>query len=259
MTSSEQGYPPAGPPTPDQQFKPVFNQEELRVLRECNIESFYYRCVPMAAALTTAAFIAMRKGVLKVSERYGYSPKMLGAALLGYFAGKFSYQNACAEKLMRLPDSPVGEALRKRKGRVGFQESLSMEPGFTVAIPSSDSEPQHPRQPIFDDHRPDLYNEGLDDYERGVTDSLNPYTESNTASPQNYTTYEELRRQNREEYVGRMAEKYRRPLSDLPSDSGSSLPAGYPISPSPPPPQPQPRPSPPRVVKRNQYGDEILD
>ena len=40
-----------------------------------------------------------------------------------------------------------------------------------MAVPTN--EPQqthHPRQPIFDDQRPDFHNEGLDDYERGVTD-----------------------------------------------------------------------------------------
>ncbi|ROT84917.1 hypothetical protein C7M84_021896 [Penaeus vannamei] len=214
---SQQGYPP---PVPDQQFqKPVFNQEELRVLRECNLESFYYRCVPLAAAFTSATYIAMRRGIFKVSEKFGYTPKMLGAAFIGYFAGKLSYQNACAEKLMKLPNSPVGEALRKRKGRLGFQESLSMEPGFSVAFPG-EKDGSGFQQPIFDDHRPDLrdHNEGLDEYQRGVTDSLTPYTEVPLESAQSYTTYEELRRQNREEYVNRMADKYRK----LPADLASS-------------------------------------
>lgn len=58
-----------------------------------------------------------------MSERFGYAPKMIGGAVVGYFLGKVSYQNACAEKLMQLPNSPIGEALRKRKGRLGFQES----------------------------------------------------------------------------------------------------------------------------------------
>lgn len=251
----QQGYSATGSPqpvSPEQQFKPVFNQDELRVLRECNLESFYYRCVPMAAALTTAAYIAMKRGVLKVSDRFGYSPKMLGAAFIGYFAGKFSYQSACAEKLMRLPDSPVGEALRKRKGRMGFQESMNMEPGFSVAIPSNESGPTHPRQTIFDDHRPDLqsHNEGLEDYERGVTDSLTPYTEIIPSSSQQSTSYEEMRRQNREEHIHRMAEKYRKPLPDSSLDSHSNLPAedshGPPARPA-------------RIVKKNQYGDEVYE
>lgn len=58
-----------------------------------------------------------------MSSRFGYAPKMFGAAFVGYFTGKLSYQNVCAEKLMQLPDSPVGEVLRKRKGRLGFQET----------------------------------------------------------------------------------------------------------------------------------------
>ncbi|KAK7083190.1 Ovarian carcinoma immunoreactive antigen (OCIA) [Halocaridina rubra] len=266
-TPTQQGYPPTGSPTSEQQFKPVFNQEELRVLRECNLESFYYRCVPMAAALSAAAFFAMKRGVLKTSERFGYTPKILGASAVGYFLGKFSYQNACAEKLMRLPDSPVGEALRKRKGRVGFQESLNIEPGFSIAMPSPNSEPQHPRQPIYDDHRPDFHNEGLDDYERGVTDSLTPYTEIIPSNPQQSTTYEELRRQNREEYVQRLAEKYRRPVVDSPPESGvSNVTSSFSSqdSLSQPPPPPPPRPVSPAVrapgtIRKNQYGDDIYE
>ncbi|XP_047489504.1 OCIA domain-containing protein 1-like isoform X1 [Penaeus chinensis] len=254
---SPQGYPP---PVPDQQFqKPVFNQEELRVLRECNLESFYFRCVPLAAAFTSATYIAMRRGIFKVSEKFGYTPKMLGAAFIGYFAGKLSYQNACAEKLMKLPNSPVGEALRKRKGRLGFQESLSMEPGFSVAFPG-EKEGSGPQQPIFDDHRPDLrdHNEGLDEYQRGVTDSLTPYTEVPLESAQSYTTYEELRRQNREEYVNRMADKYRK----LPAEPTPEGP-GFGTSHLPEEPQPQAQtfrpPSFRPSVKKNQYGDEVYD
>lgn len=40
--------------------------------------------------------------------------------------------------------------------------------------------------------------------------ALTPYTEVPLESAQSYTTYEELRRQNREEYVNRMADKYRK-------------------------------------------------
>lgn len=47
------------------------------------------------------------------------------AATMGYFVGKLSYQTKCAEKLMTLPNSPLAEALRQRKGKskTGFQEA----------------------------------------------------------------------------------------------------------------------------------------
>ncbi|KAG7161209.1 OCIA domain-containing protein 1-like [Homarus americanus] len=247
----QQGY---SQPSPDQ-FKPVFNQDELRVLRECNRESFYFRSLPIAAALSTTAFVAMRQGIVRVSQKFGYIPKMLGATFVGYFLGKISYQNACAEKLMQLPNSPVGEALRKRKGRLGFQETLGMEPGFSVAFPSSETS-SGTETPIFDDHRPDVrdHNEGLHDYERGVTDSLTPYTEASSSLPQQHTSYQELRRQNREEYINKMAEKYRRPSTD-PLPEGGSPPH---IEESQPP-QPVYRPPPRTTVRKNQYGDEVYE
>ena len=42
---------------------------------------------------------------------------------MGYFLGKFSYQSKCAEMLMRLPNSQLGEALRQKKLKGGFQEA----------------------------------------------------------------------------------------------------------------------------------------
>nr|XP_045596562.1 OCIA domain-containing protein 1-like isoform X1 [Procambarus clarkii] len=238
--------------------RPSFNQEELRVLRECNRESFYYRSVPIAAGLSAATYLAMRQGILKMSSRFGYTPKIIGASFIGYFMGKLSYQGACAEKMMQLPNSPIGEALRKRMGRVGFQETLGMEPGFMLGYPSSELGPPTSDEPIFDDHRPDLrdHNEGLDDYERGVTESLTPYTEASSSASQQYTTYQELRRQNREEHINKMAEKYRRPqTADTLPESGP-LPQGaedyHPIQPT-----HKLQPSIRTTGKKNQYGDDV--
>lgn len=274
--AQQQGYPPQQQ-QPEQPKRPVFNSDELRVLRECNKESFYYRCLPFAFLGTSASYMAMRTGYLNQSARFGYAPKMMGAAIVGYFLGKMSYQNACAEKLMKLPNSPIGEALRKRKGQVGFQESLSLEPGFKM---EEKWECPPGQQPIMEDHRPDLRDrqEGLDDYNR-ITDALAPYTETDAAvAPQNYTTYEELRRQNREEYNKRMEERYRRPqgplndLSPAPSNigptDGSYYPPPTPEGPPPPyvelspgyepsastslsPPISEPR------MRKNKYGDDV--
>ncbi|MCL4135264.1 UNVERIFIED_CONTAM: hypothetical protein GTU68_011635, partial [Idotea baltica] len=101
----------------------TLSQDEIRVLRECNTESFYYRCVPLSTLFSGLAYIGMKNGYLQKSVNYGYIPKMIAAAFLGFFGGKISYQRACEEKIMRLPNSNLAEAFRKRRGQVSFQES----------------------------------------------------------------------------------------------------------------------------------------
>lgn len=54
-------------------------------------------------------------GYLNPNPRYGATPKVFLAVIIGYFMGKFSYQQKCAEKLMHLPNSPIGEMLRQRR------------------------------------------------------------------------------------------------------------------------------------------------
>lgn len=61
------------------------------------------------------------------SPKYGPIPKVVLGVVVGYFAGKFSYQGKCAEKIMRLPNSQLGEMLRKRR-KGGFSEGFSMDP-----------------------------------------------------------------------------------------------------------------------------------
>jgi hypothetical protein len=45
------------------------------------------------------------------------------AAIIGYFLGKISYQSKCAEMMMRLPNSQLGEALRQRRMKGTLQET----------------------------------------------------------------------------------------------------------------------------------------
>ena len=52
---------------------------------------------------------------LQGSPKYGPIPKVALGVVLGYFAGKFSYQTKCAEKIMRIPNSQLGEMLRRRR------------------------------------------------------------------------------------------------------------------------------------------------
>lgn len=39
-----------------------------------------------------------------------------GAAFVGWLVGKVSYRRQCEEKLMKLPNSTIGEALRRKRG-----------------------------------------------------------------------------------------------------------------------------------------------
>ncbi len=62
-------------------------------------------------------FLSNIPGYMKGSSKWGAVPKVLVAATAGYFAGKLSYQSTCAEKIMKLPNSRLADALRQRKGR----------------------------------------------------------------------------------------------------------------------------------------------
>jgi hypothetical protein len=58
-------------------------------------------------------------GYLGAGARFGATPKVFLAAVAGYFLGKLSYQKTCAEKMMALPNSPLGEMLRRRRQQSG--------------------------------------------------------------------------------------------------------------------------------------------
>ncbi|XP_047115554.1 OCIA domain-containing protein 1 [Schistocerca piceifrons] len=200
----------------DPQFSPQMpyrlTMEEVRVLRQCNRDSFYQRSLPFATILGGTTYLAVKSGYFKAHPRFGATPKVIVAGLLGYFVGKVSYQSRCAEKLMQLPNSRIGEALRQRK-RQGNQEILTMDPSFGagVSLPTfgsldtfSDVGPQHD----LDSGYP--ASEGLDDTYRPTLDS--PAFEEEMPLPeaqQRSTTYEELRRKNREEYEQKKTKPYR--------------------------------------------------
>lgn len=53
--------------------------------------------------------------MFQANPKFGAAPKVVGCALFGYIAGRFSYQSVCVEKLMNLPGSRFAELLRKSK------------------------------------------------------------------------------------------------------------------------------------------------
>lgn len=75
-------------------------REQLRVLKECNIESFYQRCLPIGVGLGVGTYFAIQRGLMKSSARFGAFPKVALAGTLGYFIGKFSYRQKVINQLI---------------------------------------------------------------------------------------------------------------------------------------------------------------
>ncbi|KAJ8919943.1 hypothetical protein NQ315_006472 [Exocentrus adspersus] len=215
-----------GPHARQQKPQYKFSPDEMRVLKECNRESFYQRCLPLGVLLGGGVFYGVKTGFLKPNPRFGAAPKVVAAVVVGYFAGKFSYQSKCAEKLMQLPNSQIGEVLRqRRRGNLqesldtGFGPGMSLAPfsGYSSADTYSDLNPNSSLD--IDTSRPDA--PGLDDYQRPSVD--NPIYEEEMPPVQKHTTtYEELRKQNREEYQQRRIGNYREPVKAAPAPAKPS-------------------------------------
>lgn len=95
----------------------MLTEEEKRVFKECNKESFWYRSVPISMSSMALAQFLISRGILTSSTRFGSVPKVLFAGACGYFAGKLSYMKVCQEKFKSMENSPLGEALRQRERR----------------------------------------------------------------------------------------------------------------------------------------------
>lgn len=159
-----------------------FSPEELKALRECNQESFVQRSLPFGTGLGLLAYFGVKNGYLQGNGKYGAVPKVIMGVILGYFVGKFSYQQKCAEKIMRLPNSRLGELLRQRRQGGGVISTITPDENlgraFTLApfTPSSadvytDEGYQPSRNTALNldtDSRPNL--SGLDDIYRPTLD-----------------------------------------------------------------------------------------
>jgi len=286
---SQQGYPPpyAGggqaayqgqhqqPPHPPGPQRYQFTTEEIRVLKECNRESFWYRSVPFGTLLGVGAYYAVRNGYLKPSARFGAGPKMFIGSVVGYVFGKVSYRATCVEKLMNLPNSPLADMLRDKKGRLGFQEGLTLEPGFASTAPVvtgeaafADSEfgSSGPRGSFTDvgDTRPMASFDTVSSSNSFATADYGKYDTTQqmlnddnlpTRKSTMYTTsYDELRKQNRDDYErrvhgggGPMPLRHGEGMPSVPDTRGGGQMA-YPLN---------ERSPPPGRGNKNIYGDAI--
>lgn len=194
-----------------------FSAEELAVLKECDMEAMIQRSIPLGTGFGVATWAAVQRGFLSQSPKFGAGPKVLAAVITGYFLGKLSYQQQCAEKIMRLPNSRLAEALRRRKNGEFFEKftpdgGLSLAPFSSATdVYTDENMKAHPQNSLdIDVDRPanfgldDTYRPSLDSPERNFNDNLP------LEPPKNSVTYEELRRQNREDYDRKMQQPFSR-------------------------------------------------
>ncbi|XP_037569215.1 OCIA domain-containing protein 1-like isoform X3 [Dermacentor silvarum] len=207
--------------------------EEIRAFQECSTESFKYRALPLALGAAVGVQYATKVGYLTPHPVYGSYLKMIGAAFVGWLVGKVSYRRQCEEKLMKLPNSTIGEALRRKYGISSPDVVVGSQPGDYASLSA-----QEKYSADQSAQRLDLrsYNapQGLDDSQRPSMD--NPFVAEvpENLPPAKYSTsYEELRRRNREEYERRLSAPP--PSSQLPPLALSQPP---PVAPSQPPVQP---------------------
>jgi len=167
--------------------------EEMKAVRECNRESFYYRALPLSLAGMVGVRYLGSLGYLKPSPVYGYFWKYTGAVILGYFVGKFSYLGKCREKIMNLPNSELGDALRKSYGGGKRQFEVLQEMATLPDIGTSGGG-EHGYAPMREDSDPYT----SPDFQVRPND---PGGSPDQPAQKPSTTYDELRRRNREEFL----------------------------------------------------------
>ncbi|XP_071980617.1 OCIA domain-containing protein 1 [Engystomops pustulosus] len=208
---SEQQPPPPG--RMQSGYTPT--EEETRVLRECNSESFWYRSLPISVVSMVATQTLILRGVLTASGRFGPFPKLAFAGAFGYIAGKISYIKECRAKFLRLENSPMGDMIRQgSRPQPQFPQHAAHPSEFS----NTDITAQAPLQtfaPTATEPPPRVYNS---EYETGAAEV--PFSASmSESSPtgigdnivvepepileetkQKPVTYDELRDQNRDSF-----------------------------------------------------------
>jgi len=242
--------------------RPQLTPEEQAVLTECNSESFWYRSLPLGGVLAATAAALVKNGVINGNPRFGAAPKIALGTVFGYFLGKFSYADTCADKfLVKAPRSKISEMVRARRGLPPLEDDVSDQASSSsgLGVPLQPSQPSQeygyqPEVPVV------APSSGVTNYDelRKRNREVPPQRPPSIAPPppaQGYgyqaeapvvtpstsaSGYDELRRRNREN----------QPAPNYPPQSGPFYP---------PPPQ-QTNPSlyiPPTQPKsKNAYGDE---
>lgn len=238
MSQASSGFTPAAQ-VPHGSSKGPFNasyipnEEERRVFRECNSESFWYRSLPFSAIAIAATQVMVSRGILSPSPRFGSLPKVVFAGMFGYITGKMSYMRVCEEKFRKLENSPLGDTLRQGRlhhmpselnqsefedpnlsqSQRSVSESAFQTSTEVSSVPESYSSytSDYPYSSPSQSYDPTPFSSGFSDSGPGnIRDDISPqapFYPDEDMPKKKPVLYEELRSKNRENYEVTLTQK----------------------------------------------------
>lgn len=169
-------------------------QEDMRLLRECNRESFYRRCLPLIIAgnALTHTWYSRSPEPVSSSKRWaGYT--FVTVAM--WITGKLSYRRTCEEQIITSGySSRLVDSIRKRRGIVTTESELSGDYyGDDQAVVFDWKEDD--RQSVMKDDK----TRSLQQFGDGPTGDKPFYGDDDMSaeSRKEFTSYDLLRQQNR--------------------------------------------------------------
>ncbi|CAM5108888.1 unnamed protein product [Eretmochelys imbricata] len=207
----------------------VPTEDERRIFRECNEESFWYRSVPISAVSMIVTQGLIKKGILTTHSRFGSLPKVAFAGICGYIAGKISYMSACREKFKKLEHSPIGESIRQGRrplpheyaaqksefANLPSQSPFGSSPAAEAPLSSSYSREYSSTDQSGSNYAPVPFSSSLNESSpTGVTEhnAPEPVPFLEESPKRKSVSYEELRNRNRETYEGTLIQKAETPV-----------------------------------------------
>ncbi|KAG9509501.1 Regulator of microtubule dynamics protein 1 [Fragariocoptes setiger] len=167
---------------PGPQFKSIsemVSSEDMRTIRQCNRDSFFYRCIPLGVASCSALYYYNIKKSAPQSI-----PKFILAGMVSWIVGKLSYRSQCEDRLISSGSmSPFVQYLRRNRGLDYLNTAPSTATGSSEFAwdDSSTTSGFVPDDPMIQDQT-----------------NVSPSTlHPSSSQPGAQMTYEQLRAQNR--------------------------------------------------------------
>ncbi|CAG2175719.1 unnamed protein product [Oppiella nova] len=160
---------------------PAISAEDFRMLRECNRESFWMRCLPLSVGICSLMFYLAHKKSVKPKVVH-----ILSGTFGGWFLGKLSYRRTCEDRLIHSPSqSPFVTAMRRRRGIVRDDTVLT-----------TDGQPADQSSDLFwDQPSKDEFGYGAHEFADYKDNDLSGG--KGQGETKTYTTYDDLRAHNR--------------------------------------------------------------